>query len=295
MNKANTKFLVSFCNNKKNINYQRNVGFIGLVEFDGIQLNYREIQLDKMDMSNFNGATGIARKGDYFFIAIQASTSKLLIVDKSFKNHKVIELEGLKGVHSICFYSGELYIVATKQDKIVKTDLNGNFESVWDLGTNKDTNHLNSICVHRNQLLVSGFGRNDNELWLHAEAGYVYNIHEQQVIMNDLKQPHSLFSFNSSLLVCDSSRKRIIDCKKSELLKVNNGYVRGLYLEKDFLCYGISKGRQTSNTLGKYVGNISDKGILTGDCSFNIKTGKRILSLSLKGIANEIYDIQSFN
>ncbi|VAW49252.1 hypothetical protein MNBD_GAMMA03-8 [hydrothermal vent metagenome] len=291
MNDKPLNFLVSFCNNKKNIKKSSGIGILGLINFDGRGLKYKELELDLQGCQGVNGATGIGKCDKYYYVVLQANISKLLILDHSFSTVSICELDNLKGVHSLCYLNGDLYIVVTKQDKVVKYDFRGNFETVFDLKTDLDTLHLNSICFHKGSLLVSGFGKNDKDFWMYANNGYVFDVATNKVIMSGLRQPHSLFSYKDDIFLCDSSRKNIINSKKQIIICNEKGYTRGLFIKDGFIIFGISKGRETSISKAKYIGNISDEGILAGECSINVRTKSKNYSFSLKGFSDEIYDI----
>jgi hypothetical protein len=294
MNNQKRLFLVSFCNNKKKINYVNGTGILGICEVSHNSIEYRELPLELEGLESINGATGISKCDEFYYIVLQSKTSKLLILDYSFKVVSVQTLFDFKGVHSICYSKGYLYIVVTKQDKVIKYDLKGSYETLFDNRTNKDSLHLNSICLHENNLFISGFGVNNKKHWIHANNGFVMNLITGKKIIEGLKQPHSLFSFDNELYVCDSSKKRIVNCKGKPLIKNNKGYTRGLYINEKVIVYGVSKGRTVSVTNGDYVGNISDKGILSGECSINVKT-KDLNTFCFKDISDEIYDIFSLS
>lgn len=242
---------------------------------------------------NMTGATGLASCDEYIYMVAQSKFSQLIILDKALKLVKIESLEPLKGVHSIIHQDDFLYMVVTKQDKVVKYHLkDSKIETVFDLHTQKDIHHLNSICFHQNQLLGSGFGDHDKEFWMHAENGYVYDVLNNKKIMTGLKQPHSLFSFDDQLFVCDSSRKRVVNQDKKVVYQSNSGYIRGLYINENIKLIGRSKGRVVSQSQGRFVGNIADKGILTGACGITVLKGNDYQkTIDLSGFADEIYDI----
>ncbi len=285
-------FLVSFCNNQNHLSKTTNTGLLGKVVLDGKHVEITNVLIDLPAGIDVIGATGLASCDEYIYLVAQSKFSQLIILDKSLNLVRVESLEPLKGVHSIIHQDGYLFMVATKQDKIVKFYLNDlKIETLFDLKTQRDTHHFNSICLHKNKLLASGFGDNEKELWMHAENGYVFDVKNNSTVMKNLKQPHSLFSYKDKLYVCDSSRKRVIDQDMNVISQSNSGYTRGLYIDESTILIGRSKGRVVSHSQGKYVGNIADKGILSGDCGITVVHNNNKTDVDLSTYADEIYDI----
>ena len=75
------------------------------------------------------------------------------------------------------------------------------------------------------------------------------------------------------------------------VIQNSHGYTRGLYIDNELLLVGRSKGRVISHTHNKFIGNISDKGILSGSCEIKLVTKQTNNIISMDEIAEEIYDI----
>ncbi len=290
----NNKYLISFCNNSNKIDYHQGHGIIGLLKLgaDG-QLSYRDLPIDVPSLNKIKGATGLVKKDDKYYVVLQSAIPVLLVLDEQFNTIRHTQLSNLKGVHSICFFKDKLLMVSTRQDRIISLDLSDySYHSIYDLETNSDTHHFNSICIHNGRVLASAFGLNKKEFWTQALSGYVIDINSGERIIEGLKQPHSLFSFKDNLFVCDSSRQRIVDKKLNIIASSDKGYVRGLWKQNGQLIFGISKGRSISNSTGKFIGNISNKGILAGTCQVVIQSNvDKKISINLDAFADEVYDI----
>lgn len=285
-------FLVSFCNNQNHLSKKSNTGLLAKVTLNGDQVNVTNISINLPAGTSIIGATGLASCDEYIYLVAQSKFSQLIVLDKALNFVQLKSLDPLKGVHSIIHQNGYLFMVATKQDKVVKYHLkNSNFEPLFDLQTQTDTHHFNSICLHQNTLLASGFGDNEKEFWMHAENGYVFDVNNNSTVMSNLKQPHSLFSYDNRLFVCDSSRKRVVDQDMNVIDQSKSGYIRGLYIDKNIMLIGRSKGRVISHSQGKYVGNIADKGVLSGECGITITQDQNKKDIDFSGFADEIYDI----
>ena len=287
------RLLLSFCNNQKKMNLAAGEGILGLVRVsDQGELSYQPLPLKLGAGQKVNGATGLMATESGYLAVLQASTPLLVNLNREFEIIKITELNGMKGVHSICRYQDQLLLVSTKQDRIYQMSADGEVSVFYDLKTNADTEHLNSICVHQDQVLFSAFGKNNKDFWTQATNGYVKNIHTNEVEMDDLKQPHSLLSLQDTYCLCDSSRQRVVDQFKSPLAQTETGYVRGLCCVGDRLFYGVSKGRSVSSSTGKYIGNISNEGILAGQARIVCVAGQaEVNSLNLSAVTDEIYDI----
>lgn len=289
------KFVVSFCNNRANIDPVNGEGILGLIQSnDEGSYDYQPIELNINKIENINGATGITAYQENFYVILQATKPVLVKLDKSFSVVGTYELDGLRGVHSICVHEEKLYLVSTRQDRVVIFDFLNCFRNFYDLDTGKDTHHLNSICVHDNQIYISGFGSNFSKHWTKAERGYVLNVTKKEKVITGLKQPHSLISHGDQIYLCDSSRQRVISITGETLYQETSGYVRGLGFSGKLAFYGISKGRQFSLTTGDYIGHISNSDILLGECQFVVhEEGCPKKTLNLSAVGNEIYDIIS--
>ena len=292
-------FLISFCNNRKNKSSDKKSGLLGLITLKNNHLTYTDICLECEEFDEINGITGLAQCNDYYYLAAQSKHSKLLVLNKQFELIHCISLEPIKGAHSVLYDNGSLYLVATKQDRVVKYNfsrgiragVDHGFETVFEIGTLADTHHINSICMHQGDIIISAFGSKEKEFWMYAEEGYALNINSNTKLISGLKQPHSLFSYNNELYVCDSSRKRVIKENGEVITQVEHGYTRGLYINDSVLLFGTSKGRVVSHSQNKYVGNISDQGILAGESGVTLIQNDQTSHISLQGIAEEVYDI----
>ncbi len=82
-------------------------------------------------------------------------------------------------------------------------------------------------------------------------------------------------------------------------LILDAGYVRGLLVQSDVLCMGISRGRRRSKSTAKIVDNPADPGELTDRCGvlvYHTREGRLSESspagwIDLGVYSNEIYDL----
>lgn len=288
------KFLISFCNNQLNINVNSSIGLISQLVISDEGYHVNDLAMPLSGFEDYIGTTGITYANNRYYIIGQSKHSKLLVLDKNLTLIECVDLYPHKGVHSLVHYKNALYLVVTKRDKVIRCDIANNYkiEEIYSLKTERDTHHLNSICIHNDSLIGSAFGDNEKELWMHAENGYVYDVFSKNILRNGFKQPHSLYIFENKIYLCDSSRKRVVDIDGNIFFQATEGYVRGLYMDEEISLVGHSKGRIKSYTHDKFVGNIADKGILSGCCGISIiKNNNETKFISLEGVAEEIYDI----
>ena len=291
-------YLVSFCNNKDRLGHATGTGFIGQLHLDSNgQLSYSPIELDLPDCGVGKGITGLCRYDEGYVAILQTVPSTVLYLDKEFSVTHFVSLTDMKGVHSVCYDGEKIYVVVTSQDRVVAVDKNGQFSDVWSNNTLKDTIHMNSICLHNNELLVSCFGPKASMLWSSATEGKVFNTATDATVIKDLWHPHSAMSVDGEIICCDSSRQRVYSQQRGEIVSDLPGYSRGLCIQDDILLCGTSKGRLVSHSTGVVIGNKSDKGTMGGACGVSAyrkdAQGKYQLTdqLNLDTQAEEIYDI----
>jgi len=287
-----SQFLISFCNNKKKIKAQTNL--IAKLEIDPKTKKAEVINLPLKfpEKLNGNGVTGMCFHQGQLAILLQRVPSTLLFFDTNFKFSHYFELEGLKGVHSILSQDDHIFLSVTNQDRIIKVnDKNQQFE-VWSENTLEDTIHLNSICIHNNELYASAFGRKTNKLWSSAQSGFVFKVSNGKQIINNIWHPHSTFSYDNQLYCCNSSLQQVVN-QQGVCFSNLPGYTRGLHIDDKLIICGTSQGRLISHSTGTRISNKSDRGALGGVCSINIyfKDTEHTTSINLNKLASEIFDV----
>jgi len=228
---------------------------------------YRYLQLSK-DLPPV-GMTGITMSEERIMAASQEGV--VVTLDK-----KTLALLGQrspqisKDTHSILLHDGKLYAVATGLNAVVVMNLKkGEISSErihWMLGKEsfgRDEDHLNSICFHDGNLLVSGFGPKSEKLWSSAQNGFVVDIASGQKLHEGFFQPHTLTSYNGSLLICESGKSRVLDLSRGKVANLD-GYVRGLCEGPEGLYAAVSKGRTVSRSTGLITTNPDDGGNFQG-------------------------------
>ena len=115
---------------------------------------------------------------------------------------------------------------------------------------------MNSICVWRGELFVSGFGGKaaagpgrERPSWQTANNGRIFNITRNETLAEGIDQPHSLVEIGGKLAYCESQRMavRTLGGEAGQILP---GYSRGLCVADGKVFAATSVGRRISNSTG---------------------------------------------
>lgn len=216
-----------------------------------------------------SGMTGITMSDDLVIVSSQGG----IIVTLDRKTLALLDKrppQVAKDTHSILLHGGNLYAVATGLNAVVIMDLKDrkvcSERTHWVLSKEsfgRDVDHLNSICFHDGKLLVSGFGPKSEKLWSSAQNGFVMDVASGQKLYEGFFQPHTLTSYNGSLLICESGKCMVRDLSRGKVA-VLDGYVRGLCQGPEGLYAAVSKGRTVSKSTGLITTNPDDGGNYQG-------------------------------
>ncbi len=287
------QFLISFCNNKKYI--KGNTGYIGLLSIDAStqKSSLKNISLDLPEGLSGNGITGMCMVKDRLVLLLQNTPSILVYLDSklNYKHHNT--LKDISGVHTIISDGSNLYLSVTNQDKIVKINQDLNSNIVWSSDTEKDTIHLNSICLVGDELYATAFGPKSSKLWSSAQSGYIFNTNTNEKLLTNIWHPHSLFNHQNQLFCCDSTNQRVVAQNGNTILGNIPGYARGLFIDDSYIVCGSSLGRQVSHSTGVKISNKSDSGMMGGVCGINVfyKETENNQFINLEHIATEVFEI----
>ena len=256
----NVKILVSFCN-------QANQG-------NNLLLIDDHHEAGKPLITNPESFTGLTQDAGYIYAASQTIEQFLYIIDK--KTYQVIlrhHLTNARDVHSLVVIDDNIYLVSTGTDQVLqyrfdRTQKQIQFTGiVWqptDSHGISDTHHLNALVLYQGELFVSGFGPKTDTTWSSAKHGYVFNITRKKYVLPQIYHPHSLTIVNNEFYYCESSTRSVKKNNRT-LVRLKQGYVRGLSVINDYLIFGTSSGRKRSKSTG-LVNNPADTGSLELDC-----------------------------
>ncbi len=248
------KFLISFCN----VGYLSKQHCLGVYDWEQHHLDYVSLPLEKLqiDYKKVGGSTGLIRTETNYFLVLQSKYPYVLCLDHQLN---VIDCQGLKLVndpHSLAFHEGYLYIVSTGNNSIVRLPYENKFgEEELHLQldeTESDQIHLNSLNFFENQLIISCFGINKGENFI--RNGYIKNVYSNQILLEGIREPHSLVKYNNALYVLESITGcvyKIIPGDTCELFKEFSGYARGLAFQGHEIFAVRNAHRKLSRQLGE--------------------------------------------
>lgn len=191
-------------------------------------------------------------------------------------------------VHDILIEAGDMYIVATETNEVIRLDENLDVKERWVLPGEVDSRHINSLAFYQGMLIASMFGEFEDHRGYKGVtkgAGLVMDIRTGKVLIHGLSQPHSLtITDNNNLILCNSEEMELREYKGFEFLRKLSlpAYTRGICLAGDKLYVGLSQSR-----------NIDKKLYSTRSCGIAVVDR---LGLTLEEIIEvpllEIYDIK---
>lgn len=288
-----TRLIVSFCNLRKPRES-------GLMCFDLRHHAHTWIELGHDLGAVVTTSVGICTDENYIYHVFGASNQTYISVLLKDKLIPIVcqPLELVHDPHSICVLNQELYIVSTRTDEVIKYQFRDSQLTnpcvVWQASNNgKDTHHLNSISVIKDEIWVSGFGPKKGERWSTADDGYIYSITGDQIIKTGIYHPHTITKQDDTVYYCDSSRATFCSLDSDVNISLN-GYTRGIaFKDSQNVFVASSKGRKISKSTG-IVNNPADPGDVWGQCEIAVidlrrKSSKHLVDLSAYG--DEIYDL----
>jgi len=298
--KVKSGLLISFCNTLPYLKLEKR-GYSSLGMLDRKEETIYWIRLPAL--KGDSGITGLSQSKKYIFALYQAEGSRVVVFDKEGLGIKYwSKLPQAKDGHSILFTKGFLYVVSTGTDRVLKYRIEGgeidlvSAEMVWkpDGSIGKtDTHHINSICRHKNSILVSAFGLKKGERWSSARNGYIVDLESGKEKVKSIYHPHSVFSDGEKIVFCESSAG-FLRKGSQVLVRFNNGYTRGLTKMGDFWVVGLSSGRRVSKSTG-FINSVVDSGELVVNCRAvflkALSFGEKAFSFDFGNVHQEIYDI----
>jgi len=246
-----------------------------------------------------SGATGLCAVGDEILVARQAPDASVMVLDaRTLQLRMEVPLPNARDAHSLVAWQGGLAVASTGTDEVVSYRYDGNGFTdptvLWSVGDGDgDTLHVNALVVHDDALLGCAFGprRSANDLWSDARGGFVFDLVNRRVVLEDLGHPHSLVSLGDALYLCESSRQ--VFRSVSGPIATLDGYTRGAaHLGGARMLIGTSVGRVKSRSSGRML-SPGDDGRPAGTCALHHVglDGSVHETISLANYGREIYDV----
>lgn len=249
--------------------------------------------------ARFTGITGLCWAGDKVVAALQGFESRLLFLDPDLNVLEVVSLKRIRDIHSIIFHGSELLVASSGTDEVVAYGLNDGRERVLYAAApgGLDTVHLNSLCMHKGRLIACMHGPHRSSS---PRLGRVVDTETGEVVIDGLRQPHSLVSTGDALLVLESGTGRLWRLPdQAPLADLGHfaGYVRGLCKVDESIVVGRSAPRRWSRSRDTRVpGGV---GFTSGEGSGDQNRAAMFVrdhdgggrAFDLSGLTLEIYDI----
>ena len=217
-----------------------------------------------------NGVTGILEHNGLWYLCFQNGIIGVMDQNQSliqkYITHNVID------PHSIMIYEQSLLVVSSGTNTIVnvKMDSKGLLISddiFWKYpklpSYEYDYVHINSILSYDNEIYITAFGqRTKGDQWDETQKGLVMNITTNQVCLDQLSQPHSLFLYKNQICLCNSLKSEIIEINGNKIVQLQTGYIRGAIYDSnlDKMIYVINSRRKLKKTNFLHLrGRVGDK------------------------------------
>ena len=249
------------------------------------------------------GITGLFYYNNRVYVAFQENG--LGVMDQSFNLIQHYKSDNIKDPHSICIYKNQLYVVSTGRNSIYRFTINAQgliqdealLWSVPGVDSNYDYVHLNSLVVSDRGIYATMFGeRTKGQSWDEILNGKLICIDNNEVLLDNLKQPHSLLlNENSTLVLCESKTGSILT-EHGETLKRLRGYTRGICKVNNIYIVAENARRKFSkSTLGDFNGRIrefEEHGLQHSQLNYlTSKKFKSVKNIKMSQYGNEMYDI----
>lgn len=246
-----------------------------------------------------SGATGLCVIGEDIIAACQTPEASVTVLDaRTLEVRAEAPLSGARDVHSLVPWDGGVAVASSGTDEVVWYRYDGSGFTdrtvLWSGGAGDgDTLHVNALAVHGDTLLACAFGprRSNSDLWSAARGGFVFDVTDRSVVIDDLGHPHSLVSLGDELYLCESSRRLFRSL--SGPIATLDGYTRGAApFGHARMLVGTSVGRVKSRSSGRLL-NPADGGRRAGTCAVHDVglDGSVRATISLAGYGAEIYDL----
>ena len=243
------RYLLSFCNN---------YGRLRLAILSPHEVE-RVIDLGENFFSFApHGTGGMALDGDSLFLVLQSTKLAVIgVFDRQFVLHSEIEAPGAVDLHGILPRGDDLLLVSSGTNELLSVDRGISKQPspaqprvVWtDRGPLRDRDHLNDLQqTPDGRVLMSSFGpaRPDG-----MRCGTVIEVETRSVLIDGLREPHSLWWWDSHLYVLESVTGDLVrmhpGAQPERVLGIV-GYARGLAIDSDYIAIGKSGYRERSRS-----------------------------------------------
>tara|TARA_B110000902_G_C14294117_1_gene582417 strand:- start:6385 stop:7491 length:1107 start_codon:yes stop_codon:yes gene_type:complete len=230
---------------------------LNLAIFDTNDESFNWIYNKEIDsvVGEVKGVNGVVEFRDHYIVGYQSKPTKIAVFDRNFKIISVNAVKEIVNLHTFTTRDHKLYTVSTGTDEVFEVD----FDENWNIKSTKciykksiykkDKWHINSICNHEGNLIVTCFNKKINGSWKNSKVGQIIDISNNIVLKKNLFQPHTAYSSESNqLLFCESGANNL-HLGLDNVLKTQ-GYTRAITEDNDFYYVGLSGRRLQSRSKG---------------------------------------------
>ncbi|ETR71739.1 MAG: hypothetical protein OMM_02262 [Candidatus Magnetoglobus multicellularis str. Araruama] len=202
----------------------------------------------------------------------------IICLDNKFNiaSEAPVSIFGMGDLHDIIVFDSKVWVVDTIGNRIIVFQITNKYkkgclpfgysEFIFPLlewrdpnAQEPDSSHMNGICITKKNIIVSAFGRFSKyrEYVNRRDDGCIMDItdlfkpfgmsqtfEEPRIVKNKIYDPHSIVMHDNDLYYVESKKRRIVKNWQT-LLEFDLGYVRGLFIRKNFLFVGFSKSRHS--------------------------------------------------
>jgi uncharacterized protein (TIGR03032 family) len=253
------------------------------------------------------GATGLALYANQCLIASQDERLHVFdVLDNGLQPRGVLELDGAQDVHGICLRETDrtLLVASTGTDSIIayRLDLDSlRVEESWTFWTmaeepGRDVLHVNDVAEHDGHVMISMFGVRQGTDWRDASQGCVMDVSTGEMLLGELRQPHSLVSHEESLYVLESGRGLLHRLGPNGEVRTYGPlplYARGLAVDGSLALVGSSVWRTISRLRGEPVEH-ENRTEESGRCVLSIvdlDSGEVRFGRLLTPFGHEVFDL----
>ena len=196
-------------------------------------------------------STGLSIKDDHILRGIQPSYVVCYGYDDLCKFKSLPVTVG--DIHDVLWIDDGFYAVCTARNEVIKFDEYGRIVDNWIYNGEKNSWHINCLTGWSGSVVFSAFGRFSDARGYTGKtkgAGFVQDLLDGRLIIDNLSQPHSLVSVNGHLLLANSELFELREYDENGLLLRSlafDGYVRGICVADDVIYVGISSSRNVTN------------------------------------------------
>ena len=159
------------------------------------------------------------------------------------------ETVSIGDVHDVLEFEGDVYVVGTTGNEIIKLDRDGVERQRWRYPGEDDSRHVNCLGVWNGTVVYSAFGEFTKHRGYKGQSdgqGFVNELFSGKRLISGLSQPHTPVGHGANLLLANSSCGELHEYGPGGKLirkKILPGYTRGICVTDEAIYVGLSKSR----------------------------------------------------